>query len=215
MAIIPKGRNIAYRCPGCGTANVGLVGKFALHANMLRLKCSCGYESSLDITIGQSDKIRLSVPCLYCRQNHSYTISEALFFDKDRFLLNCPYSGMDIAFIGDEDSVNHDLERTGEELEALMKNLEVEELSDIQPQEMSEAEILPEPAVYDTLRFVVKDLEAEGKVKCPCGNGRYDLRFIDGGLQVWCENCGASYNFEAITPTIAEEYLSIDEITSK
>ena len=215
MAIIPKGRNIAYRCPGCGMANVGLVGKFALHANMLRLKCTCEEESSLDITIGSADKIRLSVPCLYCKQNHSYTISESLFFDKDRFLLNCPYSGMDIAFIGTEDSVNADLERTGEELNELMKNLEAEELSDIQPQEMSEAEILPDPAVYDTLRFVVKDLEAEGKVHCPCGDGRYDLRFIEGGLQVWCDNCGASYNFSAMTPTIAEEYLSIEEIILK
>ena len=215
MAVIPNGRNIAYRCPGCGTAVVGLVGKFALHANMLRIKCSCGEESTMDINIGGSDKIRLSVPCLYCRQNHSYTVSDSLFFDKDRFLLNCPYSGMDIAFIGDEDSVKEDLDRTGEELTALLKNLEAEELSDIQPQEMGEAEILPDTAVYDTLRFVVKDLEAEGKVKCPCQDGRYDLRFVDGGIQVWCENCGATYTFSAVTPTIAEEYLSADEITLK
>ena len=215
MAIIPKGRNIAYRCPKCGTAVVGLVGKFALHANMLRLKCSCEDEASLDINIGASSKVRLSVPCLYCKQNHSYTISESLFFEKNRFLLNCPYSSMDIAFIGDEDSVKADIERTGEELTALLKNLEAEELSDIQPQEMSESEILPDPAVYDTLRFVVKDLEAEGKVKCLCDNGKYDLRFIDGGLQVWCESCGATYNFAAVTPTIAEEYLSIDELILK
>ena len=215
MAIIPKGRNIAYRCPSCGTAVVGLVGKFALHANMLRLRCSCGDESSLDMNIGGSDKVRLSIPCLYCRQNHSYTISESLFFEKNRFLLNCPYSGMDIAFIGDEDSVKADIERTGEELTTLLKNLEAEELSDIQPQEMSEAEILPDPAVYDTLRFVVKDLEAEGRVKCLCDNGKYDLRFIDGGLQVWCESCGATYNFAAVTPTIAEEYLSVDELILK
>lgn len=215
MAIIPKGRNIAYRCPGCGTAVVGLVGKFALHANMLRLRCSCADEGSLDINIGASDKVRLSVPCLYCKQSHSYTISESLFFEKNRFLLNCPYSGMDIAFIGDEDSVKTDIERTREELTALLKNLEAEELSDIQPQEMSEAEILPDPAVYDTLRFVVKDLEAEGKVKCLCENGKYDLRFIEGGLQVWCESCGATYNFSAVTPAIAEEYLDVDELILK
>ena len=29
MAIQPKARNIAYRCPTCGTATIGLVGKFA------------------------------------------------------------------------------------------------------------------------------------------------------------------------------------------
>ena len=214
MAFIPKQRNIAYRCPGCGSAVIGLVGKFALHANMLRLKCSCGDEQSLDITMSDG-KVRLSVPCLFCRQNHSYVVSEALFFENDRFLLNCPYSNMDIAIIGDEETVKQELERTEAELNMLMKNLEAEELSDIQPEDMPEAEILPDPAVYDTLRFVVKDLEAEGKLNCPCGKGPYDLRFTDGGMQVWCESCGATYDFSATSPTLAEEYLDLDEIKLK
>ena len=214
MAYIPKQRNIAYRCPGCGSAVIGLVGKFALHANMLRLKCSCGDEQSLDITMSDG-KVRLSVPCLFCRQNHSYVVSEALFFENDRFLLNCPYSNMDIAIIGDEETVKQELERTEAELNMLMKNLEAEELSDIQPEDMPEAEILPDPAVYDTLRFVVKDLEAEGKLNCPCGKGPYDLRFTDGGMQVWCDSCGATYDFSATSPTMAEEYLELDEIKLK
>ena len=214
MAFIPKQRNIAYRCPGCGSAVIGLVGKFALHANMLRLKCSCGDEQSLDITMSDG-KVRLSVPCLFCRQNHSYVVSEALFFENDRFLLNCPYSNMDIAIIGDEETVKQELDRTEAELNMLMKNLEAEELSDIQPEDMPEAEILPDPAVYDTLRFVVKDLEAEGKLNCPCGKGPYDLRFTDGGMQVWCESCGATYDFSATSPTMAEEYLDLDEIKLK
>lgn len=214
MVLQPKQRNIAYRCPGCGSAVIGLVGKFALHANMLRLKCSCGDNQSLDITL-KDGKVRLSVPCLFCRQNHSYVVSESLFFDKDRFLLNCPYSNMDIAFIGDEDTINQELSRTESELNMLMKNLEAEELSDIQPEDMPEAEILPDPAVYDTLRFVVKDLEAEGKVKCPCGKGPYDLRFTNIGLQVWCDSCGASYDFSATSPTMAEEYLDLDKIELK
>lgn len=214
MAYIPKQRNIAYRCPGCGSAVIGLVGKFALHANMLRLKCSCGDEQSLDIPMADG-KIRLSVPCLFCRQNHSYVVSESLFFENDRFLLNCPYSNMDIAIIGDEETVNQELARTEAELNMLMKNLEAEELSDIQPEDMPEAEILPDPAVYDTLRFVVKDLEAEGKLHCPCGKGPYDLRFTDGGMQVWCDSCGATYDFNATSPTMAEEYLELDEIRLK
>ena len=214
MVLQPKQRNIAYRCPGCGSAIIGIVGKFALHANMLRLKCSCKDEQSLDITL-KDGKVRLSVPCLFCRQNHSYVVSESLFFDNDRFLLNCPYSNMDIAFIGDEDVVNQELSRTEAELNMLMKNLEAEELSDIQPEDMPEAEILPDPAVYDTLRFVVKDLEADGRLNCPCGEGPYDLRFTDSGMQVWCESCGASYDFNATSPTMAEEYLDLDEITLK
>lgn len=215
MAVLPKQRHIAYRCPDCGSAVVGLVGRFALSANMIRLKCSCGSEHSLDMTLSEGEKVRLSTPCLFCKQNHSFTVSETLFFDKDRFLLNCPYAGMDIAFIGDEDIVNGELARTAEELSQLLKNLEAEELADIQPQEMSDEEILPDPAVYDTLRFVVKDLEDEGKVKCPCGNGPYDLRFTAGGMQVWCDSCGATHDFPVTSPSIAEEYLDLDELILK
>ena len=215
MVIQPKQRNIAYRCPECGTSILGLVGKFALKANMLRLRCDCKDAPSLDINVANDGKIRLSVPCLFCRQNHSYVVSEAIFFDKEMFLLNCPYSGMDIAFLGDEDGISKELERTEKEINALMASLEAEELSDIQPQDMNEDEVLPDPAVYDTLRFIVKDLEDEGKIKCPCRNGSYDLRFTDSGIDVFCEKCGASHAFSASSPTMAEEYLSLDEIVLK
>ena len=76
--------HVAYRCPECGTLIYGFVGKFALAANMLRLKCDCG-GSAMDITISNDNKIRLSVPCIFCKQNHSYTISQSIFFGRDLF----------------------------------------------------------------------------------------------------------------------------------
>ena len=51
--------HIAYRCPDCGTVIYGFVGKFALSANLLRIKCSCGH-SALDINITNDGKIRIS-----------------------------------------------------------------------------------------------------------------------------------------------------------
>ena len=116
MVIRPKQRNIAYRCPECGGAVLGLVGKFALKANMLRLKCTCEEGESLDISIANDGRIRLSVPCLFCKQDHNYVVTESIFFDRDRFLLNCPYTGMDIAFIGDGETVEAELRRTEEEI---------------------------------------------------------------------------------------------------
>ena len=213
MIIKPKERNIAYRCPECGTSIIGLVGKFALKANLLRLKCSCEKAESLDIGITNDGKIRLSVPCLFCKQNHNYVVSESVFFDRDLFLLNCPYSGMDISFIGTDEKIKDELSRTEAEITRLLNSFEAENLSDIQPTDMNEDEILPDPAVYDTLRFVLKDLEDENKVKCLCEKGKYDLRFTDEGVQAFCENCGATYVFKATSPTIAEEYLDLDELT--
>ena len=215
MVITPRQRQIAYRFPECGSAIFGLIGKFALKANLLRLKCDCEKSSALDISNTNDGKIRLSVPCLFCKQNHSYVVSESIFFNRDKFLLNCPYTGMDISFIGDEEAVIGELERTEKELGRLLADLEADELSDIQPQDMNDDEILPDPAVYDTVRFIVKDLEAEGRVDCPCHDGKYELRFCDEGVQVYCERCGATYTFHATSPAITEEYLALDHLTLK
>lgn len=210
-----RDRRIAYRCPECGTTTFGLVGRFALTASMLRLKCDCEKRSNLDISITNDDKIKLSVPCLYCKDNHNYTVTKAIFFERDIFNLSCPYSSMDIAFIGDTDRIGRELERTGKELDELLKNLEVEDIDEIQPQNMNDDEILPDPAVYDTIRFIVKDLEDEGKIDCPCHKGEYELRYTDTGIQVYCTECGATYDFNAPTPAMSEEYLGIDAITLK
>lgn len=215
MVIKPKERNIVYRCPDCGSAIFGLVGKFALQANMLRLKCTCPDSLALDINITRDKKIRLSVPCLFCKQNHNYVVSESVFFEHDLFLLNCPYSSMDIAFIGREDKIQAELDRTAKEIEMLLTSVEASELADIQPIDIPESEALPDPAVYDTLKFLVADLSEEGKIKCPCGEGKYDLRFFEKGVEVYCERCGATHAFSATTPTMAEEELSIDSLELK
>lgn len=216
MQTNPRQRHIAYRCPECGTATVGIIGKFALKANMIRLKCPCEKSSTLEINITDSGKIKLSVPCIFCKQNHTYTVAESLVFERDRLLLSCPYSGSDITVAADEKTVSDELSRMGEELETVLKGFEAESLEDIQPQEMNEDEILPDPAVYDTVRFVVKELEAEGNLHCPCGIGEgYELRFADGGIDVYCPRCGASRLLSTEGVGMSEEYLTLDSLELK
>ncbi len=205
-------RHIAYRCPECGVANLGLVGKFALSAGMLRLKCECEGADALEVGVTNDDKIKLTVPCLFCKSSHNYIITKGMYLERDSFTLNCPYAGVDIAFVGDKEAIDRELERTQGEILTIMKGFGAEELSDIQPMDMNDDEILPDPGVYDTIRFIVKELEADGKVYCPCHNGEYDLRFIEDGIQVYCTKCGASYNFTATGESSAENYIDISEI---
>lgn len=214
MIASPGETHIAYRCPDCGTVVLGFVGKFALSANMLRLKCSCG-KSNLDINITNDKKIRLSVPCVFCKTNHNYVVSQNIFFGRDIFLLACPYANMDICFIGEKASVDKEAERTAGELEKLLLELEAENLRDIQPQDENEEDVLPDPTVYDAIRFLVKTLEDEGKIDCPCHSNDYELRFCDTGIQVYCGKCGATHVFDVSSAAAAEEYLSIDELRLK
>ncbi len=203
---------IAYRCHGCGTATVGFLGGLGAVSDMLRLKCECG-ESALDIKKQPDGKVMLSVPCVYCKSNHSYMVSPDVLLRDEPTRFNCPYSGMGITYIGDEETVSSEVERSAEELSRVMMSLEAESLSDIQPQEIAEDSVPPDPSIYDTLNFLLKDLEDAGAVKCPCGEGEYDLRFTDDGMQVYCKRCGASYDFHAKSVSVAEEYLTLDSIT--
>ena len=206
--------HIAYRCPDCGSAIYGFIGKFALKAGMIRLKCSCG-NSALDVSVTNDGKLRLSVPCVFCKQNHNYTLSQSLFFEREIFLLNCPYSNMDIAFIGDKARVDSEVERTATEISNLLADLEAEDLKDIQPIDLDEDDVLPDPAIYDAIRFLVKDLEAEGKIDCPCHKGEYDVRFCADGVQAFCADCGAVYTFNTRAEHSYEDYLLLDQITLK
>ena len=202
--------HVAYRCPECGTLVFGIVGKFALSANLLRIKCPCNH-SSLDISITGDNKIRLSVPCLFCKKNHSYVVSNTIFFERDLFLLNCPYSNMDICFIGSKEKLDEETERATKELESMLRNLEAESLSDIQPEPLEE-EGPPDPAAYDIIRFIVKDIESEGKIDCPCHSGEYDLRVTPEGVEVFCTKCNAKRVFKATSPIATEDYLTLDSI---
>lgn len=212
MAI--KRTQIAYRCPDCATATVGFLGGLSSVSDMLRLKCTCT-ESALDIKKQSDGRVALSVPCIYCKSNHSYTVAPEIMLRDEMTKFSCPYSGMGIAFIGDERSVSDEIDNSAAELSRIMASLEAETVADIQPQDVGEDSVPPDPAIYDTLNFVVRDLEAEGKVYCPCQNGEYDLRFTDDGMQVWCKSCGATYDFYARSVSVAEEYLTIDSITLK
>lgn len=214
MVLDSVNTHVAYRCPDCGTVIYGFVGKFALKANMLRLKCSCG-NSVMDIKITNDNKVRLSVPCIFCKQNHSYVVSQSIFFGRDIFLLNCPYANMDICFIGDKEKTDAEISRTENELKKLLTDLEAESIKDMQPIDINEEDILPDPTVYDTLRFLIKDLEEEGKIDCPCHGGTYDLRFCPEGIQAYCPDCGATYTFNTQAASAGEDYLSLDSITLK
>lgn len=209
-----KHAHIAYRCPECNDMIYGLVGETVLNSHAMRLKCTCG-KTSLDISPTPDKKIKFSVPCVLCRENHNFIISPTLFFERDIFLGGCPYANVNILFIGDKEKIDYAVLQNDKTLAKLMADMGAEELEDLQPIDMDEDEILPDASVYDLIRFVVKDLEAEGKVDCPCHSGKYDLRYAPNGIQVYCEDCGAAYFFSCVSASAAEEYLNTSEIKLK
>ena len=121
MVLDPKQTTVAYRCPHCGTGVISAVNLFSLSADMVKLKCTCG-KSELKAVISADKRVRLTVPCMICAKSHSFTLNTTLFFDKDLFAMQCPYSDINIACVGETNQVKAELARGELELLDLMEN---------------------------------------------------------------------------------------------
>ncbi len=210
MLLGNKKTHIAYRCPSCGSGVRGLCGDFALAGGrLLRLRCPCG-QSHLEVAPAGDGKLLLTVPCLLCGTAHRFRISESLFYGRDLFLLNCAYSDLDVAFIGDEERVSAALDENEGKLRTMFADAGIAALS---ANTEEERPTLPDVGVLDIIRFLVRELEADGEIDCPCGNGEYDLELCPDGVRVFCQNCGGEHLFPVSSEEAAQAFLMTDHIT--
>ena len=211
MVLDPKQTTVAYRCPHCGAGIMSAVGIFALSADMVKLKCTCG-KSEMTVVYSKDSKIRLTVPCLVCPNPHTFTLNSSLFFGKDLFTMQCPYSDMTIACIGESNQVKAELARTELELLDFMEQSGINGFEALKNDE----DTLTDPQILDIIMFVIHDLDAEGKIYCKCDandNGRqYDAEVLDEGVLVTCRKCGASRLIPTDSGLGAHAFLNADEL---
>jgi hypothetical protein len=162
-------------------------------------------------------KVRLTVPCLTCPAPHTFTLNSSLFFGKDLFSMQCPYSDFAIACLGEINQVKAELAR--EEL-ALLDMLEESGIDCAQffgnQKQDAEESVLSDPQVQEIVMFVINDLDAEGKIFCKCDphdNGRqYDAEILDEGVRVTCRKCGASRLIPTDSSLSAHAFLNADAL---
>ena len=212
MILEPKKTTVAYRCPHCGSGVLSAVSPFSIGADMVKLKCECG-KSEMSIVFGKDNKVRLSVPCMLCPKPHNFTVTSSLFFGKDVFLLPCPYSDVNICFMGDMNRVKAELSKTELELLDMLEKSGIEGGLDA-IRAADESEILPDPQIYDIIMFVIKDLEEEGKIYCRCeaGTGEYEAEVLDYGIVVRCKKCGAEQTIPTDSLLAANAFLNTDSL---
>ncbi len=215
MVIETKQTYIAYHCPHCGFAIYGAVGQMSLLGDMMKIKCQCEEGSELTINYTSDKKIRLSVPCLFCHQNHNYVVSQNIFFGGELFLLGCPYAPYDICFIGPKEEVDRAIEENEKQLNELFAEWEISSLEELNGgRDAADMDrFLNETTIYDIVRFLVRELEADGAIDCPCHGGSYDFDMSDEGVVVFCPHCGAEYIFPTTSTEAAQEFLQCDRLT--
>ena len=213
MVLDTKKTTVAYRCPHCGTGVMSAVSPFTLRGNLLRLKCTCG-KSVMEVEPAGDGKVRLTVPCIICPKPHHYTVSEKIFFGEELFVLPCAYSDINIAAMGEINHVKAELARAELELLDLMEDNGISDFASLH--EEAEA-VVSDPQVLDILMFVIRDLDAEGKIYCRCEKkedetGDYDVEVTAKGVVVTCRKCGATKTLPADSLLDAHEFLHADSL---
>ena len=160
------------------------------------------------------DKIRISVPCMVCRRDHEYVISRELFFKNELFELPCSLSGFSLCFIGGAEQVSAALEEADRKLVQVLKEAGAESL-DVFKNQPDSVEELPVSQVYDIVRFILKELEAENAIRCNCREGDYDIELFDDCVSVYCKNCGAKKIVSTASLQEAQAFLDVDELILK
>ena len=218
MVLQPEQSTVAYRCPHCGGAVYSGINLFMLTADMLKLKCSCG-NSEMTLVTTQSDreKVRLTIPCMFCPKPHQIPLSRSLLFDKELFTLQCPYTDITICCVGEDNHVKAEMARS--ELE-LLRLLEENGITDLSVLRGEEGDALPDdfptdPQVRDIVMFVIGELDAEGKIKCRCRDAAahtYDVSIENDGVRVSCQSCGASRFIPTDSSLAAHAFLHSDAL---
>ena len=179
-----------------------MVDIFTLSAPMIKLKCECG--GSEMTMLKQSDgKIRLTVPCIVCPKPHSFLLSQNVFFGKDEFFLQCPYSDMNVGFLGEIEHVKANLARGEYELLKLMEENGISDLSAFARANEEDFDEALDSEQTQSVLFVLSELEAENKIFCRCEHTnavdeeKYGYEVRSNGVLVKCRDCGA----ERLIPT--------------
>ena len=208
MLLSQKQTEVAYRCPSCGSVVRSMVGVFGLNADMLRLKCPCG-KSEMTVVYTNDKKVRLTVPCFLCPNPHNYTISSNVFFEREQFAFECPYSGIDICFIGKTENVRRMIADSENELAELFGENGISDISVY----MRNKEMFSDPQILDIIMYVIRDLDEAGDIKCRCTDGgKYEVEICDNSVIVRCAKCGAKVNIPADSTLSANAFLHCDHL---
>ena len=193
MKLTDKNISIGYKCPSCGGTVLGPDGFFSLSGDLFRLKCDCEEGSEVCITRA-GGKAKISVPCILCGENHSFTINENGTFSP-LVALSCRVSGLEIGFIGTKEDIENGMKKT----DRLLKNAVEENGFDsvdaflcAKRAAKKEAEGLDNEEMT-ALMTVLAELNDEGDITCHCGKcDDPNVEITSDEVLISCPVCNAS-----------------------
>ncbi|MBE6688851.1 MAG: hypothetical protein E7588_06185 [Ruminococcaceae bacterium] len=188
---------IAYICPACGSTVTEDINIFSLSGGH-DVACRCG--EALNIKVSHDRKITLSVPCLACPDNHTTRLSSASFFSRELFTVQCPYTALDICYIGQREKVEKAMAENKKYLEETFAQEKGEAEEDV----LKEAyDMYENPMVMNDVLLLLRDFITDGRIHCDCGGFpgmeklRVDINRVN--VVITCTACGKKRIVRALT----------------
>lgn len=190
-------RTLAYICPSCRQSVIVERSVFQLAASANDLPCPCG-KSHLRVEL-MGDRVRLTVPCLLCGEDHNVACSSKAFLHEKTLAFSCAASGLDCCYVGEEGPVYAAVRR----LEEAVDKLEAEA--------GERGAFLDELVMHEVLSEL-KEIAQRGGISCACGAEKWKLQVNYSSVDLFCADCGAAVRIPAATASDIDDICCKDTI---
>ena len=177
-------RTLAYICPSCRQAVIAERSVFQLAASANAIPCPCG-KSALRVEM-MGDRVKLTVPCLFCESDHTVACSSKAFLHEKTLAFACAASGLDCCYAGEEAPVF-----------AAMKRLE-EAVDKLERDAGEKGAVLDELVMHEVLSELKEIAQRDG-ISCACGSRKWKLQVNYSSIDLFCADCGAAMRIPAAT----------------
>lgn len=183
-------RTIAYLCPACHQAVVAEKTVFSLAAAPGKIPCPCGKSALKTEIVG--DRVKLTVPCLFCEKEHTVTCSTHAFLHEKALAFACAASGLDCCYVGEEGPVFAAMERLEEAVDQL------------EAAAGEKGTFLDEIIMHEILSEL-RDIAQRGGISCTCGSKEWRLQVNFSSVDLICGHCGRALRIPAATADDLED----------
>ena len=177
-------RFLSYICPHCLQSVIVERDLFSLAASKAHIPCPCG-KSELTVEF-QPNRVRMTVPCLFCGREHSVSCSSRAFIREKALAFSCAASGLDCCYVGEEGPVYAATARLEQAVDKLGRDA------------AGQGAFLDE-GVMEEILSELKDIAGRGGISCTCGSRRWSFEVNFSSVDLICPDCGGRLRLPAAT----------------
>ncbi len=197
--IIDTSTTIAFKCSSCGTFQFINVSLFDLtYKKEIWFNCRCN-GSSLVIARENPMSYRIIIPCIGCGSDHIYLLGRKEFVSAEVSVLNCPKTGMQQCFIGNDRDVRRKIDNLEKEFDELIDMFGYDNY------------FINTQVMFDTVN-IIHDIAEKGNLSCECGNNDIELILLCDKIYLRCKKCLANKTIFASSNEHLKNNLQLKQI---